>query len=261
MGTRRLGLISLIAVAGCLFGTAAVWAHFLVLVPGNDVLGPGDPRHVEMDIRFTHPMEQGPVMDMDRPQRFGLTIGERTVDLLSTLQPQTVDGARAYSAKVQFSRPGDQVLFLEPAPYWEPAEHKMIVHYTKVIVNYMGDETGWDRPVGLPVEIVPLVRPYGLWTGNTFRGIVHKDGRPVPFATVEVEYLNDQGEVTPPNDAFVTQVVKADADGVFSYTMPKHGWWGFAALIDGDQPMTAPTGEEVPVELGGLIWVRTVDMQ
>jgi len=58
----------------------------------------------------------------------------------------------------------------------------------------------------------------------------------------------------------VTQVIKADANGVFAYSMPRAGWWGFAALIDGDEPMTAPTGEEVDVELGGLIWVRTVDM-
>ena len=29
-----------------------------------------------------------------------------------------------------------------------------------------------DRPVGLPVEIVPLSRPFGLYAGNTFRGKV-----------------------------------------------------------------------------------------
>ena len=153
------------------------------------------------------------------------------------------------------------MFYLEPAPYWEPGEKKMIIHYTKVVVDFLGAETGWDALVGLPVEIEPLVRPYGLWTGNAFRGIVRHDGQPVPFATVEVEYLNADENVAIPNDAFVTQTIKADAQGVFSYSIPRAGWWGFAALVDGPQPMAAPTGEKVDVELGGLIWVQTVDMK
>jgi cobalt/nickel transport protein len=115
--------------------------------------------------------------------------------------------------------------------------------------------------VGLPVEIEPLVRPYGLWTGNTFRGIVRKGGKPVPFAEIEVEYYNEGRAVEPPADPFVTQVVKAGADGEFAYTMPRAGWWGFAALVDGDEPMANPDGEMVDVELGGLMWVRVLDMK
>ena len=137
----------------------------------------------------------------------------------------------------------------------------MIVHYTKVVVNAMGEEDGWDALVGLPVEIEPLVRPYGLWTGNAFRGVVRKNGKPVPFAEIEVEYLNRGGAVKPPADAFVTQVIKANADGAFSYALPRAGWWSFAALVDGDEKMKNPEGEAVDVELGGLIWVRCVDMR
>jgi cobalt/nickel transport protein len=111
------------------------------------------------------------------------------------------------------------------------------------------------------VEIEPLVRPYGLWTGNVFRGVVKKNGKPVPFAEIEVEYYNQQGAVTPPADPFVTQVIKADAQGVFCYSMPRAGWWAFAALIDGDEQMQNPEGEPVDVELGALLWVKTVDMK
>ncbi len=39
------------------------------------------------------------------------------------------------------------------------------------------------------------------------------------------------------------------------------GWWGFAALIDGDKKMANPDGKPVDVELGGLIWVKTVAME
>jgi cobalt/nickel transport protein len=152
------------------------------------------------------------------------------------------------------------VFFVEPRPYWEPGEQKMIVHYAKVVVDGFGAGQGWDAMAGLPVEIRPLVRPYGLWTGNLFRGVVVRDGEPVPFALVEVEWRND-GSITPPSDAFVTQVIHAGASGEFAYAMPRAGWWGFAALIEAEETMKSPTGKDVPVELGALMWVRAVDMK
>jgi cobalt/nickel transport protein len=63
-----------------------------------------------------------------------------------------------------------------------------------------------------------------------------------------------------PNDAYITQVIKADGSGVFSYAMPRAGWWGFAALVDGD-PMKNPDGEMVDVELGALMWVYCEEMK
>ena len=81
----------------------------------------------------------------------------------------------------------------------------------------------------------------------------------MPFAEIEVEFINTDG-VEAPNDAFITQVIKADANGTFSYAMPRAGWWGFAALVEGDTQMVSPEGDEVPVEEGALIWVKTIDM-
>ena len=75
-----------------------------------------------------------------------------------------------------------------------------------------------------------------------------------------MEWRNDE-TVKAPADPFVTQVIKADGQGVFTYAMPRAGWWGFAALLQGDEPMKAPTGEMVPVEQGALMWVKTVDMK
>ena len=236
-------------------------SHFQLLIPSRDVVTASDGRTVDLEMVFTHPMQQGPVMAMGRPVQFGMLAGGQKHDLSDTLRAEKIDGRTTYAASVRLKRPGDHVFYLEPAPYWEPAERKMIIHYTKVVVDFLGAETGWDAMVGLPVEIEPLVRPYGLWTGNTFRGIVRHMGKPVPFAPVEVEYLNRNGRVKPPNDAFITQVVKTDAAGLFSYTIPKAGWWGFAALIEADEKMPNPEGEPVDVELGGLIWVRTVDIE
>ena len=257
---RRLpGLCAAVVLAAGVSTAQTASAHFQELIPSQDIVTPETGTGVSFDIRFTHPMENGPVMEMARPTRFGVMVDGKVVDLDKLLAARTVDGASAFTAEYAIKAPGDYLFFVEPAPYWEPAEGVMIVHYAKVVVDAFGAEEGWDAEIGLPVEIAPLTRPYGLWTGNAFRGIVKKDGQPAPFATVEVEYRSE-GKIQVPEGPFVTQVVKADASGVFSYVMPKAGWWGFAALIEGDVPMNNPEGKPVPVELGGLMWVRTQDM-
>lgn len=248
------------AAAASLFLALAAEAHFQALIPASDLAG-HENKAVSLDIRFTHPMANGPVMEMGRPVRFGVMLKGEKQDLAGQLAERKLDGKTAYTASYEVKRPGDHIFFLEPAPYWEPAEEKMIIHYTKVVVNAFGEEDGWDALVGFPVEIEPLTRPYGLWTGNAFRGIALKNGKPVPFAEIEVEYWNVRGEVKPPADAFVTQVIKADAHGVFSYVMPRTGWWSFAVLVDGDQPIPSPAGNPVAVELGGLIWIHCTDMR
>ena len=242
-----------------LLGTAAAQAHFQVILPDRDVVPCGERMAVKLDILFTHPMEQGPVMQMGTPSEFGVLYHGNKHDLLNLLTPHRLEGKTAFTCTWSLPEPADYVFYIAPAPYWEPAEEKMIIHYTKVVVDACEAEEGWDSLVGLPVEIKPLVRPYGLWTGNEFRGVVLHHGRPVPYAEIEVEYWNAGRRVQPPCGPFVTQVIKADGDGVFSYCMPRAGWWGFAALVEGE-PMRNPEGETVETELGGLIWVRVQDM-
>ena len=256
---RVAGLVAAVLCVGLV--AAIAWGHFQLIIPSTDIVTAEGPRTVSLDILFTHPMEGGPVMEMGPPKQFGVLTGGRKTDLLPSLKARKLDGKTAYTASYTVKAPGDHVFYIEPAAYWEPAEGKMIVHYTKVVVNAFGAEEGWDELLGLPVEIEPLVRPYGLWTGNLFRGIVRKGGKPVPFAEIEVEYRNVGGKVKPPADPFVTQVIKADPNGVFAYAMPRAGWWGFAALVDGDEKMKNPDGKDVDVELGALIWVRCVDMK
>lgn len=250
---------SLIRLA-VLLAPAAASAHFQEVIPSTDIVSESGDRSVRLDLAFTHPMEQGPVMEMAAPVRFGVLADGKIQDLKARLVPvKKGENKTAYTAEYKVRAPADYVFYVEPAPYWEPAENKYIVHYTKVVVDFASGE-GWDKLVGLPVEIEPLVRPYGLWTGNQFRGIVRKNGKPVPFAEIEVEWRND-GTFKTPADPFITQVIKADAGGQFSYSMPRAGWWAFAALMAGDKPMKGPDGKPAEVEQGALIWVKTVDMK
>jgi cobalt/nickel transport protein len=223
----------------------------------------GESRDITLDVRFWHPME-GHGMNMEKPAQFGVMVRGRKTDLLGTLKPvkiKDVEGKMrdAFTASYSVTKPGDQVFYVEPKPYFEPSENTFIVHYTKVVVNGLGMEVGWDDEVGLKAEIVPLTRPYGLWKNNVFQGVVKVDGKPVPNAEVEVEYYDPDHKVTPPADPMITQVVHADANGVFTYAMPRAGWWGFAALTEGDHTLKHD-GKDYPIEVGALIWVKTYDM-
>jgi cobalt/nickel transport protein len=253
-------LAGLLLVCGLVPGAGPARAHFQELIPSADNVAAEGDRTITLELTFTHPMARGPVMEMARPQRFGVLSRGKVEDLMGALKPRKVADKSAWRATYRFARPGNYTFFVEPSPYWEPAERKMIIHYTKVIVDAFGAGDGWDRPVGLPVEILPLARPYGLWTGNVFRGVVVKDGKPVPNAEIEVEWRND-GSIKASADAYETQVIRADSRGVFVYGLPRAGWWGFAALIDGDTPIKNPEGQDAGVELGGLIWVRARDMK
>jgi cobalt/nickel transport protein len=251
----RLAAALALGIAALAAGPAG--AHFLQLIPDADVPPEGGP--VRLELTFTHPASGGPVMEMARPVRFGAIVGGERLDLSAALAPRRVEDRQAWSAVHTLTEPGAAVFFVEPAPYWEPAEGKHIVHYAKVVVDAWASGEGWAATAGLPVEIEPLTRPTGLWTGNLFSGVVRADGKPVPFAEIEVEFVND-GRVTLPNDAFATQVIRADANGVFAYAMPLSGWWGFAALTEAPYTLPDPEGQPAPVEAGALLWVRATDM-
>ncbi|WP_417845433.1 DUF4198 domain-containing protein [Thalassospira povalilytica] len=258
LATRLLSKASLSLLLTSIVASSAS-AHFQKMVPSTNVVDQDTGRTVKLDLTFTHPMTNGPAMEMAPPVQFGMQYNDQKIDLRQSLEAKTVDGKSAFNAEVTLKAPGGYAFYLEPVPYFEPAEGKFIIQYTKTIIDAYDSGEDWDQMVGFTVEIEPLTRPYGIWTGNIFSGMVRHNGDPVPFAEVEVEYAND-GSITLPNATFATQVIKADANGIFHYAMPKEGWWVFAALIE-DGTMTAPdSGTQVPVERGGVLWVKTDQM-
>ena len=80
-------------------------------------------------------------------------------------------------------------------------------------------------------------------------------GEPVPNAEVEVELYNRDNTYKAPSEYHVTQVVKADENGVFSFACPQSGWWGFAALNEADYTIKDPGGADKGVELGAVLWI------
>ena len=201
----------------------AVPAHFGMVLPDKNVAMEKKDADISVQFIFTHPFE-GKAMDLDVEKAQVFNDGKAT-DITSTLKPETYKGKKAFKTSYKLAKPGVYTIAMTPKPYWEPAEDKFIIHYTKTVVAAFGEEEGWDQPVGLPVEIVPLSRPFGLYAGNTFRGKVLVDGKPGANLDVEVEYLNGSaGTFTAPSDYSVTQVVKTDENGIFTYSTPCAGW-------------------------------------
>jgi len=251
-------LTTSVITATCMFATTGM-AHFQGLIPSDDMVTKSDNKTLSLDVAFLHPFE-GRYMNMVKPARFGVMVHGRTTDLLKTLKEKKRDGLSAWEANYRVKVPGDHIFYVEPRPYWESSEDCFIVHYAKVVVNSLGVEDGWDEEVGLKTEIVPLTRPYGLWTGNVFQGIVKLDGKPIPGTEVEVEYYNEDGRIKAPADPMITQVVKTDPNGMFTYAMPKAGWWAFGAL-NTDKRKMKHKGKGKSVEIGAVLWVKVRDMK
>ena len=249
---KRLFMLIIMSII-IIFSAGSVMAHYGMLIPSDSMVMQNDNRTVNLTLSFSHPFE-GEGMELIKPAVFGVMANEKKANLLEKLQKTSVMGHTAWETSYTIKRPGVYMFYMEPKPYWEPAEDCYIVHYTKTVVTAFGDDEGWDQEIGLKTEIVPLSKPYGLYAGNVFQGIVKLDGKPVPYCEVEVEYYNKDGKAQAPTDYMVTQTIKADVNGVFTYAAPKAGWWGFAALNTSEEKIK---GKDV--EIGAVLWVKFHD--
>jgi len=255
MNRNKRLYLSLLLITLSVIGAAPALAHFGMVIPSDNMVMAEDNRTVTVTLSFSHPMEMMG-MGLRKPKVFGVVANGRSINLLDKTKPVQVMGQPAWQTRYRITRPGVFVFFMEPQPYWEPTEDVFIIHYTKSVITAFGDDEGWDQELGLKTEIVPLTKPFALYAGNVFQGIVKLNGKAVSFAEVEVEYYNRDRKVKAPTDYMITQTIKADRNGVFTYAAPRAGWWGFAALNEADFKLNTDKGEEKPVELGAVIWVH-----
>ena len=239
--------------------TTPALGHFGMIIPSDSMIMQEDKRIVELVLSFSHPFEMVG-MELAKPKAFMVLTGGKKQDLSGSLSQTQIMDHGAWKTAYPIKRPGVYMFYMEPEPYWEPAEDSFIIHYTKTVVTAFGDDEGWDEEIGLQTEIVPLSKPFGLYAGNIFQGIVKRNGKSVPFAEVEVEYYNIDKKYTAPTAYMITQTIKADQNGVFTYAAPKAGWWGFAALSLADFKLKHK-GMDKDVEIGAVIWVQFHDWQ
>ena len=260
-------LATLLAASAALLSPVAASAHFLLHYTENSLIErPGD---VPVGLIFWHPMSNGHAMDMGKPEEFYMIHNGEKTDLTDRLQPATFQGAQnesaAYTASIPVKRSGDYVVVTVPAPYYEESEDIYIQQITKSVLNRNTLPTDWDQPVGLPTEILPLNKPYNVIVGSTFSGQVLAEGKPVPGAEIEIEFMASEPDLATfaataptvgemPGGAIVAI---ADDNGVFSFGIPKAGYWGFAAL--GSGPATEHEGKELSQD--AVIWIEAADLK
>ena len=252
MTYSRHAMLFLITTTLLLYASQA-FGHFGMIIPSSNIVTQ-EKRDLDLSLSFSHPFENIG-MDLVKPVAFYVLVDGKKTDLISSLQQSSVMNHPAWTTNYPVKRPGVYQFIMEPTPYWEPAEDLSIIHYTKTIVAAYGADEGWDEPAGLPTEIIPLLRPFGNYAGNIFTGKVLMGGKPVAHAEVEVELYNSENNLKAPSDYHITQVIKADENGVFSFGCPTSGWWGFAALNEGDYTINDPSGAAKGVELGAVLWI------
>jgi cobalt/nickel transport protein len=277
-------MLSTRAAFNCLFAAAtaivapAASAHFLLMYTPELALKSA--KQTQFSFVFTHPFEATHTMELDPLQEFyvvsqrGSEAKPQKTDLKQYVQPITwaslASSGKALEAKLpaQVTRSlGDYVFVAVPAPYYEKSEDKYIQQYTKVIMNVGGLPGNWDQPLGLPVEILPLDKPYANWTHGVFRGVVLSQGKPVANAELEVSYMNHApdmaarkfgpAQVIAPQGSFMNMGIRTNDRGEFTIGLPRAGWWGICAL--GAGPGTEHQGK--PLSQDAVLWVQATDMR
>ena len=245
---KKIGLVLFLANGFVL----TMFAHFGMIIPSEPVVLPGN-KNLKLVLSFSHPFaNEG--MQLEKPERFGMFVKGKDNSLLKGLSETKVMGHKAWEIDYAVKSPAVYQFYMVQTPYWDASEDCFIIHYTKLVVPAFGSEEGWDREVGLKAEIVPLTRPFGLYAGNTFQGIVKNNKKIVPFADVEVTYYNKGKHVSCKNSYLENQSLKSDKNGVFTYTVPAQGWWGLKAFVPPDEKMKHD-GVPKKTYVGAVIWV------
>lgn len=232
----------------------SAYAHFQLVYTPSSVI-PEDVSSVEFRLAFTHPFESGHTMDIGKDEsgavkgmkEFFAIHKEKRTDLLAALkeiQFTSNEGsgkgfAFTLTKEHGFRGGGDWVLVAVPQPYYEGSEDIYIQQITKVMINKGELDTDWANRAaeGYP-EIIPLVKPYDVWTGGVFRAVVvDGKGNPVPNAEIEFEMINYDVDMAANKFTGSAKLEKsgagmilANAQGVFEFIPPRAGYWGFAAL-------------------------------
>ncbi len=191
--------------------------------------------------------------DAENPQR-----PARREDRLGDIEEIRYLNQKAWGANVGLNRPGLYQFVIETQPWWSPSEAGYARHIVKTMLPVYGEDWGWDIPLGLSHEIVPLARPFGLFAPALFTAKVLVNGKPAAHAPVKVFRINTE-KSSVPTPWHEELELRTLADGSFSVVLNKAGWWCCAASRPGE-PLKGPDGQPSPLQESTLFWLY-VDAQ
>jgi len=200
--------------------------------------------------RFQAIAPKGEVLDLREQLRLGQAAEDGDFRLKSpgahVLVLQTDDRAQAHLPSIRFN---DylRVEGLTPALEQRARQHRMDAdgseRYSRCAKSIVqvgppgaGSQGQVNKPVGLPLEIVPEANPYGVPRSATLPVRVIYAGRPLAGALVKLTNLK--------YDASPFEVHLTDHDGRASFTMPNSGTWLLNVIWTKALPRSAETDFE-----------------
>jgi len=99
------------------------------------------------------------------------------------------------------------------------------IKYTKAILQAGDDQSdSYATELGYEVEIIPLVNPYRLQVGDTFRARILKQGEPL---TGELVYATHEGHYLADDEGIFDEAVKtrSNGNGVIEFDLTAPGRW------------------------------------
>ncbi len=258
----------LLAVVAVLLSCGTALGHFHTFWPDSPNCYGRLGEKITYQYFWGHPYEMV-LFDAEEPTLYVVTPdgGKETIvpAPVEMKDPETGGMRRAFAFAYTPESLGDCWIVLEAPAYAIEEEDEAVQDYVKQCIHVMAEQ-GWDRPVGLPIELVPLTRPYGLEAGFAFTAQALLDGKPLAGATVEIEKFNGfhVGEDALPEDQFgtedvpmITRVAKTDAHGYVTYTLDEPGWWMIS--VSSESGTVTAGGKEYPRVLRGGLWVHVGD--
>ncbi len=258
------GFLLLAPLVWGLLSASPILAHFHVYWPQMEGCSAKPGELVKWRYFWGEPFEML-ISDAQAPKFFVFTPQKKKESLAAieiTLKDQeSGQDRKAFEVAYKPDDPGTAYLCLESPPYFIPEEEVFWQDYVKEPLHVMATK-GWDQAVGLPVEIIPLTRPYGWPAGSVFKAQALTKNLALTRASVEIEKFNgffvprDQipkNRLGQEHGPLITRGTKTDDRGYFVCTLDSPGWW----IIS----VAAPEGRKVherktyPVEMRGCLWV------
>lgn len=224
---------------------------------------------VDMLISLMRPREHA-ALPMDMPQLFaalrydaqtravnGNPQPERR-DLLGDMEESLYLDVRAWGANVAIDKAGLYQFITETRPRYNAERRCFEQQYVKSILPVCGEEEGWDRRAGLRLEILPLIRPFGLVPGSCFAGMAVGPEGPLDHARVYMDRIRTEKKPARPSWQHDLEA-RTDDGGRFVFIPNAPGWWCCVVEVPG-QPLKGPDGQPTPLTVGSVLWLY-VDAQ
>lgn len=253
---RRIALLLALPIVAFLANTA--YSHFHTFIPDGGIFNRKG-QEVTFNYFWGHPYEKI-LFETPKPDKLYVVNPDGTetdfTDKMAAKKEKGEGGeVTSYTFKFTPKDRGDYMLCLNAPAIFVEEEELFWQDYMKQVVHVQ-TQHGWDAKTGQKIELVPLVRPYGIEEGFVFRATAYLDGKPLADAEVEIEKYNPKAphEEDLPDESMITRVAKTDANGVVAYTLDEPGWW--VVCVSTESGEMEKDGKKYPLIVRGGFWLH-----